>query len=78
MDRLIEQEVHELYEARQKVNDGDMEKDEYENISIMFNLRKNEYLSGNVAMKLAEYSHERKCKEDEHNHDHTNTQVNLA
>ena len=40
-----------------------MEKEEYENISIMFNLRKNEFLSGNVALKVAEYSNESKLKE---------------
>ena len=44
----------------------------------MFNLRKNEFLSGNVALKLADYTHERKCKEEEHNHDHGHANTSLS
>jgi|APSaa5957512535_1039671.scaffolds.fasta_scaffold22164_9 hypothetical protein len=42
-----------------------MEKEEFENISIMFNLRNNEYLSGNVHIRMAEYAKEIKKKQKE-------------
>jgi len=57
-----------LYEARCELMEGDLEQSEFDNANYLFNLHKNNFLSGNVLLKQADVAkehNEKKAEEEE-------------
>ena len=69
INRLILEESQSLYDARMEMMEGEMDQSEFDNQNYMFNLHKNEFLSGSVLLKQAEIAkkHNQKEEEDEAN-----------
>jgi hypothetical protein len=53
--RIIEQEAQMIIEARKKVSEGELENFDMQNMIFMFELYKNDYLSGLSLIKQAEF-----------------------
>jgi len=58
-----------LYDARVEMMEGEMDQSEFDNQTYLFNLHKNQFLSGSVLLKQAEIAkkHNQKEEEDEAN-----------
>ena len=54
-----------LYDARMEMMEGEMEQSEFDNKTYLFNLHKNQFLSGSVLLKQAEIAKKQNNKKDE-------------
>jgi hypothetical protein len=54
-----------LYDARMEMMEGEMEQSEFDNQTYLFNLHKNQFLSGSVLLKQAEIAKKQNSKKDE-------------
>ena len=54
-----------LYDARMEMMEGEMEQSEFDNQTYLFNLHKNQFLSGSVLLKQAEIAKKQNNKKDE-------------
>tara|TARA_B110001450_G_C17556841_1_gene455028 strand:+ start:43 stop:555 length:513 start_codon:yes stop_codon:yes gene_type:complete len=67
IDNLIQEESELLLDARIQMTEGDLDKYTFENNTYLFNLSKNQYLSGNVLLRQGEIAKERKKEMDKEN-----------
>lgn len=54
-----------LYDARMEMMEGEMDQSEFDNQTYLFNLHKNQFLSGSVLLKQAEIAKKQNNKNDE-------------
>lgn len=54
-----------LYDARMEMMEGEMDQSEFDNQTYLFNLHKNQFLSGSVLLKQAEIAKKSNSKNDE-------------
>ena len=54
-----------LYDARMEMMEGEMDQSEFDNQTYLFNLHKNQFLSGSVLLKQAEIAKKQNKKEEE-------------
>ena len=54
-----------LFDARVEMMEGEMDQSEFDNQTYLFNLHKNQFLSGSVLLKQAEIAKQLKTKKDE-------------
>lgn len=62
---MIELESQMLFEARQEMMEGEMDQSEFDNQTYLFNLHKNQFLSGSVLLKQAEIAKKHQNDEEE-------------
>jgi len=54
-----------LYDARMEMMEGEMDQSEFDNQTYLFNLHKNQFLSGSVLLKQAEIAKKQNKKDEE-------------